>query len=269
MKLNPESIAENFLELSSEQRLKIIFSLLEKKSNISGMAKELGATTPEVHRNFARMLKTGLVEKDSDGNYFLSTHGKSVYEQIPSFIFVAENRKYFENHNFGDLPTKFIHRIGELYENKHIKGFVRVLEKWKEVHCNSEKYIYNILAEVPYSKDIIETVENKLKNKIKICSIFAQNAIIPEERKTIFKMKNFEKYIQDELLERRMLKNVSVVILLNEKEACIIFPKQNGETDMSEMLYSFDAQFHEWCLDYFNHCWNNSTSFQESKLKEN
>ena len=265
--MDPEKTAENFLELSSEQRLKIIFSLIEKKSNISSMAKELEATNPEVHRNFTRMLKAGLVEKDSDGNFHLSTHGKVVCTLIPSIDFLSKNKKYFKDHDFGNIPNKFIHRIGELYEGKRIKGFVRVLEKWKEIHENAEKYIYNVLAEVPYSKDIIDTVENKLKNKIKINSVFAENAIIPEERKTVFKIKDFNKYIKDDLLERRMIKNVSIVTLLNENEACIIFPKLNSEPDMSEMFYSKDPQFHDWCIDYFKYCWENSTSFQESKLQ--
>ena len=267
MNIDSEKIAENFLELSSEQRLKIIFSLLQKASNISSMAKELEATSPEVHRNFTRMLKAGLVEKDSDGNFHLSTFGKTVCAQIPSIVFVSENRKFFENHSFGNIPEKFIHRIGELSDGKQIKGFVKVLEKWKQIHDNAEKYIYNILSEVPYSKDIIDVVENKLKNKTKICSVFAQNAIISDERKTIFKIKEFDKYIKDGLLERRMIKNISVVTLLNEKEACIIFPKLNGEPDMSELFYSSDQQFHEWCLDYFDYCWKNSSSFQEDKLQ--
>jgi len=187
---------------------------------------------------------------------------------IPSLVFVSENRKYFENHNFGNLPVKFIHRIGELYEKKNVKGFVRVLEKWKEIHDSAEKYIFNVLAEVPYSKDIIEIVENKLKNKTKIRSIFSENTIVPDERKTVFQIKDFNKYIKEDLLERRMTKNVSIVILLNENESGVIFPKLNGEADMSEMLYSDDSQFHEWCLDYFNYCWKNSTSFQESKLRK-
>jgi len=267
MNLDPEKISQDFLELSSEQRLKIIFSLLGKKSNLSTMAKELDATSPEVHRNLTRMLKSHIIEKDSDGNFSLSTFGKVVCAQIPSIVFVSENKEFFADHNFGNIPIKFIHRIGELYEKKHIKGFVKVIEKWKQVHENAEKYIYNVLTEVPYSKDIIDVVENKLKNNVKICSIFSQNAIVPEARKIVFKTKNFEKYIKDELLERKMTKNVSIVVLLNEKESCIIFPKLNGEPDMSEMFYSSDSECHEWCLDYFNYCWENSSSFQEDKLQ--
>jgi len=62
------------------------------------------------------------------------------------------------------------------------------------------------------------------------------------------------------------MSHVSIVVLLNEKESCLIFPNQSGEPDMREMFYSIDPEFHEWCLDYFEYCWKNSTSFQESKI---
>ena len=267
MKFLADKIALDFFEIGSEQRLNIILHLNEKVWSISALAKELGATVTEVHRNFGRLQKAGLIQKEVDGTYHLTLFGKVICTLIPSIVFVSENKKYFENHDFGDLPPKFQHRVGELYEQKRIKGFVRVLEKWKEVHDNASQYIYNILTEVPYSKDIIDIVEEKLNKEIKIQTIFAENAITPEERKTIFKTKNFHKFIKEDLLVRRMIKQVSIVVLLNEKEACIIFPNQNGEPDMSEMFYSTDPQFHEWCLDYFEHCWKNSTSFQESKLQ--
>jgi predicted transcriptional regulator len=267
VKFLAEKIASEFFEIGSEQRLSIILHLNEKAWSVSPLSKELGATITEVHRNFVRLQKAGLILKNVDGTYHLTLFGKTICSQVPAIAFVSENKKYFENHDFGDLPTKFQHRVGELCEQKHIKGFVRVLEKWKEVHNNATKYIYNILTEVPYSKDIIDVVEEKLSNKIKIHTVFAENAIVPEERKTIFKIKNFNKFIKEDLLVRRMINQVSIVVLLNETESCIIFPNLNGEPDMSEMLYSTDPQFHEWCLDYFNYCWDNSTSFQENKLQ--
>ena len=266
MKVLTDQLASEFFEIGSEQRLSIILNLNEKAWSISALAKYLGATITEVHRNFGRLQKTGLILKNTNGTYSLTVYAKTLCSQIPTIAFVSENKKYFENHDFGDLPVKFLHRIGELYEQKHIKGFVRVLEKWKQVHNNATQYIYNILTEVPYSKDIIDIVEEKLSNKIKIHTVFAENTIIPEERKTIFKIKNFNKFIKEDLLVRRMISQVSIVVLLNEKESCIIFPNLNGEPDMGEMIYSTDPQFHEWCLDYFEHCWKNSASFQESKL---
>ena len=64
-----------------------------------------------------------------------------------------------------------------------------------------------------------------------------------------------------------MKENIQVVVVLNEKEACVMFPRIGGDVDVSEMFYSNSSDFHEWCLDYFKHCWHGSKVFQESKLK--
>ena len=65
-----------------------------------------------------------------------------------------------------------------------------------------------------------------------------------------------------------MKDKVLTVVVLNEKEACVLFPNKQGEADMSEMFYGNDPMFHEWCLDYFRYCWYGSDIFEESKLKE-
>ena len=266
MNLNAQKTSEDFLEFASEQRLGMMFLLLEKKLTISKLAEELDATAPEIHRNITRMLKNKLVEKDNDSNFSLTVFGKVICDLLPSFSFVSDNRTFFENHSLGGLEIKFIQRLGALQDHKKIKGFVKVMEKWTEIHNNSEKYIFNILTEVPYSKEIIDIIEKKLKSGIKINSIFSESAIVTEDRKEIFKKKNFQKFIIEDKLQRKMTDKMSLVVLLNEKEACIIFPAKNGESDLSEMLYSKDPHFHDWCLDYFNHIWNNSGSFQEDKL---
>ncbi len=64
-----------------------------------------------------------------------------------------------------------------------------------------------------------------------------------------------------------MKENVQIITILNEKEACVMFPKK-GEVDPREMFYSKDPVFQEWCLDYFKYCWDTSSSFQEIKLKQ-
>lgn len=238
-----ESAANYFLELASEQRLSILFKLLEEKSKISVIAKELEATVPEVYRNFERLVKAELIMKDADGNYHLTTYGKTVCNQIPSLVFVSQNRKYFKNHDFGDMPKKFIQRIGALSSGQHIKGFVKVLEQWKDIYNNANEYIFNILSEVSYTPDLIEPLVAKLKKGVKVNSIFSESAIIPKERKKILDTIDFKKYIEKDLVERRMKKDVKVVSVLNEKEAGIMFPAIDGEADMSEMFYSIDPTF--------------------------
>jgi len=267
MKIDPEKVAENFLELASEQRIRIIANLLEQNSNLTEMTKKLDATTSEVHRHLNRLLDSGIIVKGLQGSYELSLYGKTLCVQFPSLLFISENRKFFDDHDFGSLDTKFIQRLGALQNGEKIFGFVRVLEKWKEVHNNAEKYIYNILTEIPYSEDIIGVITSKLKKGVPVHSIIYEEAVIPNERKKIFMQKNFQEYINSNLLNRKMKKDISVVTLLNEKEACLIFPKSDGKSDMSEMFYSDDPLFHEWCYDYFKDSWDNSRTFRESKLE--
>lgn len=262
-----EKIAKELFEIASQQRLGILFYLQEEKSTVSKLAKKLDATVPEVFRNVDRLVKAGLIEKDPDGNYGLTVHGRTICTNIPSLFFVSEFKKYFSNHDLGKIPEKFIHRIGELSSAEHIKGVVRVLEKWKKIHQNAKEYIFNILAEVPYSKDIIEVVEQKAKSEIKIQSIFSDDAVIPDERKELFDKLQFKKFIDKGIIERKMRDETKTILLLNEKEACIMFPTKNGDADMSELLYSDDAKFHDWCKDYFRYCWETSSIFQERKLR--
>ncbi len=82
-----EDSAKDFLELASNQRISIIFNLKEKKSKISAMAKKLDATQQEVSRNFDRLVKAGLIKKEIEGYYILSTFGRAICTQVPSLIF--------------------------------------------------------------------------------------------------------------------------------------------------------------------------------------
>jgi len=261
-----ENASDDFLELASEQRLQIIFNLLEKRSKISNMVKELHATAQEVRRNFERLLDAGLIVKGKDGYYDLTTYGKTMCTQVPSLLFLSANRKYFETHDFGDVPMKFIQRIGALAGGQQIKGFVKVLEQWKAVYKNAHEYIYEIFTEVPL--DLIESLLVKTKNGVILNYIFSDPVIVPKGRKELLSKLGMKELIDKGLVERKMKENVKVVVVLNEKEACVLFPTLEGDADMREMFYSKDSLFHEWCLDYFRYCWHNSGPFRESKVLE-
>jgi len=261
-----ENASKDFLELASEQRLNIIFKLLEKKSKITNMAKELDATVQEVHRNFERLADAGLIVKDKDGYHDLTTYGKTMCTQVPALVFLSKNRKYFENHDFGDIPMKFIQRIGALSEAQPVKGFVKVLEQWKSIYKNADEFIYQLFTEVPL--DLIEPVLTKAKRGIKLNYIFSESVIVPKGRKELLNKLGIKELIDKGLVERKMQKNTNVVVVLNEKEACVLFPTLDGACDLREMFYSKDQLFQEWCLDYFRYCWYNAGQFQESKIRE-
>ena len=119
---------------------------------------------------------------------------------------------------------------------------------------------------MPYEKDLIDTIVSKLKKGVQVKSIFSESAVIPNERKKTLSKINFKKFIDEGLLERKMKKEVDVVVVLNEKGAGVMFSSSDGDVDMVQMLHSNDPEFHDWCLDYFKYCQENSSSFQESKI---
>jgi predicted transcriptional regulator len=261
-----ENAANEFLELASEQRLGVILYLNKERSNLVNLARHFDATASELHRNLGRLVKAGIVKKDSDGMYQLTLYGKAICAQVPTFSFMSKNKKYFENHDFADLSIKHVQRIGALLDSELITGYVKVMEQWETVYKNAKEYIFNILIETPYNEKLLKILEAKLNNKIKIASIFSDHVIIPKERNEILAKFDFTKFVRDGFLERKMKSGVKIGIVLNEKEAGLSFPSNDGEPDMSKMFYSKDDSFHEWCLDFFNDCWKRSTLFQEAKL---
>ena len=95
-----EKVSENFLELASLQRLNILFKLLERnRKRIEPLAKELDATKQEVHRNLVRLEQSGLITKDREGKYSLTTFGRTMCAEIPSILFLSQYRDYFSDHD--------------------------------------------------------------------------------------------------------------------------------------------------------------------------
>jgi predicted transcriptional regulator len=260
-----ENASENFLELSSHQRLEILFQLLENKSKASSLAKKLDATNQEIHRNFLRLEDGGFISRHKDGSYGLTTYGKTMCSQVPTLVFLSKNRKYFESHQFGGVPQKFVLRVGQLSSGEHVKSVTKVLEIWRDIFESSKKYVYGILVEEPL--DLIEPIVKRAKAGVKVKSVFSEATHVPKNRKKILDKLGLDDLIKKNQIERKMKKEVKTVVVLNEKEACVSFPDHDGETNITEMFYSKNPSFHEWCLDYFRYIWFGSDLFQERKLR--
>src|SRR6187200_431325 len=267
-----ENTEQTFIELASEQRLLILFKLSQQDTKLSKLAKDLNVTMQEVHRNVNRLMDVGLIKKDSEGMFSLTTFGNTIIKQIPTFDFLSRNKEYFSDHFLGEIPMKFNQRIGALDNSEYIHGMVAVIERWKELYNESTEYIYGMLPQIPL--DLIKTVIPKIKEDgIKFNYILPQQALVPKKRTEFLKNAGFYELLRKEerLVERRMVDRVHVAVVLNEKQATVMFPTSKGKTvaDMNSMFYSKENPlFHEWCLDYFRYCWYSSKSFDESKLLE-
>jgi predicted transcriptional regulator len=257
---------KTFFELASEQRLAIIFRLKEKSAKISQLAKDLDITMQEAHRNVSRLQGAGLIEKDPEGIFSLTTFGNTITKQIPTFNYLSKHKEYFSEHILGELPIKFIMRLGALDKCEFVKGVVAILERWKDIYREAEEYFYEIVPQVPI--DLIEPAVSRVKQGVKYSYVLPKDVIIPKGRKDLLKKLGHNELLNKGAIQRRMVESVKVAVILNEKQAAVLFPTQKGETDMNMIFYSIDRVFHEWCLDYFRYRWYGSDIFDESKLKE-
>jgi hypothetical protein len=99
------------------------------------------------------------------------------------------------------------------------------------------------------------------------------HAIVPKRGRDLLEAMGFNELLKKGTVERRMVNTPLLVgVVLNDKQACIIFPRiqRNNkiELDMTSMFYSDNPDFHEWCLDYYRYIWHNARSFEQKGLVE-
>ena len=263
---------QTFIELASSQRLSILHKLSVQNNKISNLAKDLNVTIQEVHRNINRLVDAGLVHKGAEGIFSLTTFGRTIIKQISTFHFLSRNQDYFSDHTLGDISIKFIQRIGALNNSDYTSGVVAVIELWKQLYNESNEYIYGLLPQIPF--ELMETAVSKVKERdIKFKYILPQKAIVPKKRTNLLKSSGFYELLKVGLVERKMIDKIQVAVVLNEKQATVMFKNSKGQIDMNSIFFSRDISidnglFHEWCLDYFRDCWEQSRSFDERKLTE-
>lgn len=248
-----QTVSSNFLELASEQRLRILSSLDSKPHRVSGLAKKLDVTAQEIHRNLDRLSNSGFVRKGTDEHFHITTMGRLMLSQMPLMFFVSKNKKYFSSHDIGVLPTKFSRRLGVLENCECIKGVTNVLNRWRKIYVNSKEYVCDLLNEFPPGMD--EILLKRVKNGAKYRHIVNNNPDEHDGRVENLKKLGYYDLIQQKKIERRKLETTGVVLILNEKEGGIIFPSNEGEPDLRYMFYSNDRMFQDWCKDYFEFYW--------------
>jgi predicted transcriptional regulator len=260
-----EGVGALFFELAGDLRLSMLEKLAARSLRLSQLSSELGATMQEAHRNMTRLIEAGLVSKGREGELGLTAYGRTVFSLVPTYDFLYRNRDFFIDHSLGDLPPKFVQRLGAFSGCEVVHGVMAILQRWKGLYSDSEKFIKEIMAQVPL--DLIETITGRVEKGVKFSYIFAANAVVPRGRTQLLQKVGWRNFISRGLVERRMVPDVKVMVIFNEKEGCVVFPNQKGEPDLNVMFFGQSKEFLEWCSDFFDHWWQVAGPFDEGKLK--
>lgn len=255
---------EIFMELASDTRYAILLTLNEEPTRTNKLAKDLNLTVQETHRNTARLTETGLIKKDSEGLFSLTEYGSLVVEQIQYYQFLFKHRKFFEDHAC-DLPLKFKQRLGAFQNCDLVTKVTNVQQRIKKIESEAKDRISLIVSQA--WEDEGKILLDRVKNGVKISTIFGFDSVMPDEIAENIQKKLIG-FIQKGILEQRIVdENVKISLFIADKQAAVMFPNQRGEIDMSTLFVGKDAQFYEWCTDYFEYLWNTAKPIVKGKTK--
>jgi predicted transcriptional regulator len=260
------SLEKVFIELGNEERIRILLKLFECKTKLSSLSKDLDVAMPEIHRNLARLHEAQLVKRDADGMFSLTSFGYAIIGQLPTFGFLSRHSHYFSMHSVENLDFRFLQTLGALEKTKLVSGIANVMEVFRGIIGNSEKYMAIMTSEAP--ADLTDfALRNIAEKNLKLRIIMPEDGIVPNRIQEMKEAHHFTTLLAAKNIERRMASRVGLQIVFNENHSAISFPDSNGKADYSQIFFGTDENLHQWCSEYFDFIWSNCDSWNEAKLK--
>ena len=253
--------ADLFLELAGETRRSMLESLARRPARMSTLARELGVTVQDVHRNANRMTEAGLVTRN-DGMLCLTESGKMIARQINYFLFVKKYSSFMNEHTLAAVPDKFAQQIGALQGCRLVESVTLVMQELKRLESSTSRRLKIAVTQAwPEEGSILI---DRASRGVEIWTVVGHNTVFPRN-------------VVDEIIpaieklptapRQRMVKRLDLALYVADEEAAVMFPNKNGEVDMSAMFVGSDAAFVEWCSDLFDHVWARAGPFDIMKTK--
>ncbi len=229
-------------ELSSNRRANMLFEIEKGRLKMQQIAKALDMTVTETFRHLQRLTEAKLVEKKVDGTYAITSLGSLATGFLSGFNFILKNSDYFLEHDVSCIPYEFVNRLGELsnaeFCTEAMSGFNRV----RRMVFEAQQYIWSIAEQVDTSH-VQPTTEKRSKG-------LDFRFIMQEDlAKAYANMQGTEV-----LSGSKYLKRVPVTLVINEKEATVVFRRHSGVMDYMG-LFGTDEKLRKWCQDLFLYYW--------------
>ncbi len=233
-----------FYELASEDRIAILRELTKHSLKMQDVARKLDLTATEASRQLQRMTHAKLIEREPEGTYTTTHLGRLFLTLSASMEFVYKHDDYFLNHNLTKVPLPFVNRLGELSKGTFVADLITDLARWEELVKATKEYLWVMTPRAMGHLTQLSAV--KLSEGVKIRSIMNEenretNVMLPSSKNA----------------ERKLIKEVPVIMIISEKEASVSFPsvRADGVTDFVSSFFGSDAAFLKWTKDLFLYYW--------------
>ena len=254
-----ERLSNLFFELSHEDRLTILNMLSDNPLKLTQIASKMGSSSQEAYRHISRLVDSGLVSKNSDGDYMITPYGSQVMKLVPCYDFLTKHAEYFVTRDLTLIPEEFNLRIGELSESEFVNDVMITLFDFEQMIGDSEEYIYTMMNQMVMN--LYKPLQEAADRGVKIRVLRPKGWTLSEDiskRINSDLFRKIYKHIQEGRIQQREPDTVPVFLAFNEKEvSALSFAKLDGELDYLAFK-SKDSRAHKWCADLFNAIWNHS-----------
>ncbi|MDQ4101220.1 MAG: DUF1724 domain-containing protein [Thermoproteota archaeon] len=237
-------------------------SVSRNPAKLSYLTREFDATVQDIHRNVNRLMEAGLVRRREDGKVHSTEYGRLITKQIPYFSFMRKNEKFFESHTLGDMPEKFVQRVGALQKCEIVRSVAAVMERLKKIESGTKKQL-RIMVSQAWAEEGRIIIELSMQG-VQVLSIVGKNTIMPQEIIDSIG-KSIEKIPTNLKMQTKMVEKVDAALYISDELAAVMFPDIKGEIDMSSIFIGSDPAFYEWCNDLFYYYWERGGHFDVKK----
>jgi predicted transcriptional regulator len=253
---------ENFnsllFELSSTDRLDILFLLKKTPLTLSHISKKLDFTVQETSRNITRLTEAEIIGKDVNGAFHLTPYGEESLNLLSGFKFLFKNRNYFTAHVLTELPERFRASLGVLEGCDYVNDVMVAFHNVENMIAKAEKHVWiltnQVLAStIPY---LTQAVERGTQFRLMMPKDYMPSKDVRE----LVSNPAFKKASRAKKLENRFLDKVDVFLCLSEKEvAALSFPNLEGRLDYMGFK-SKNKTVVDWTTALYAYYWEKAAS---------
>ena len=236
------------LKVSSNRSRIEVLKLLEKEEiTAKNLAEILGISDAYIHKHLNRLNEEGLIKKEGK-RFAISTSGRIFINLLDGITVIERYRDLWESHNVDKVPKNLLRWIGVLNDTEIICSAPRVFEKFYSTILNRKKRILIAIDRFPIivaGASLRELIKKRDKGEIKRYWLIGP---IPHFRSS---HPNFK--LPPGLEMRSMpLEGIYLgVVIVDEREAIVIFPDSKGTLDWDYAIYGTDPDFISWAEKNF------------------
>lgn len=264
-----ERLCDLLFELSNEDRLNILKLLMKEPLILSHISKRLGFSVQETSRNISRLSDTGLIMRDADGLYNVTSIGKYALHLLTGYEFLSNHSEYLNTYNLDKLPQEFLTRIGDLKACSYTGDAMVSFFELEKIIQGSEEYLFYISGQ--HLVSAVPHIIDALNRGVKVRSIISSEQPYPEgyfDQPAIREAwPVFSRAKKEGLFKERYVPVIDITLGVSEESGGIFFPRVDGAFDYNG-LNVVDERSHKFLIDLFGYYWDRATDETPQYVKD-